>query len=65
MHFLFLFFLIHKKVLNYQGGDVVVFRVIPCLRKAISSGQNLYEIPFLLSRNTILILDYKIQCNQI
>ena len=50
MHFLFLFFLIHKKVLNYQGGDVVVFRVIPCLRKAISSGQNLHEI-----QNTVFI----------
>ena len=50
MHFLFLFFLIHKNVLNYQGGDVVVFRVIPCLRKAISSGQNLLEI-----QNTVFI----------
>lgn len=65
-----LIFFIHYNVLNYQAGYVVVFPVIPCLRKAISSGQNLCMksktlFPLLLSGNTILILGDKDHCNQI
>lgn len=65
-----LMFFIHYNVLNYQAGYVVVFRVIPCLRKATSSRQNLCMksktlFQLLLSGNTILILGDKVHCNQI
>lgn len=59
-------FFTYYNVLNYQAGYVVVFRVIPCLRKATSSGQNLCMKSKTLFPLLLLgILGDKVHCNQI